>query len=413
LAVKHYSSAPVASLHTASVDRVPSSVRVVSGIGGLLAICSPENTSVSNWGFELAACALRMTFEPERATRENEMNSLLNTFILTAETLSLVACRDTSIREGVQMDVVAVINYKGGVGKTTTTANLAAELAVRGRKVLVLDLDAQASLTFSFISPDVWEKDLAKDKTVKAWFDSSSSGNPVSLKSLIFEPPRVKAKIKELNGTGLLHLVPSHLGLINVDLELATQLGGATMSQSKANFLKVHRRLADALENLDTDEYDLVLIDCPPNFNIATKTAIVASTRILIPAKPDYLSTLGISYLIRNLKTLVSDYNEYATVDPNDDEVTIDPEILGVVFTMIQIHSGRPISSQRPFIARTEELGVPVLESRIRENKTIFADAAELGVPVVLNHYTGPTHPDVVTEIEDFVTEFEGLIGLE
>ncbi|QDT02202.1 MinD/ParA/CobQ/CobA-like protein [Rubripirellula lacrimiformis] len=312
------------------------------------------------------------------------------------------------------MDVVSVINYKGGVGKTTTTANLAAELAVRGHDVLVLDLDAQASLTFSFVSPDIWQEKLSKDKTIKAWFDSASSSSPIPLKSLIFEPPKVKARLEKVNkDAGKLHLVPSHLGLINVDLELATELGGATMSQAKAKFLKLHRRLSDELANLDPDEYDIVLIDCPPNFNITTKTAIVASNRILIPAKPDYLSTLGISYLIRNLNALVRDYNEYATHDPDDGEEIIEPEILGVVFTMIQITSGRPISAQRPFIARTESLGIKVFRSLIRENKTIFADAAEQGVPVVLNQYSGTTHPDVVAEIENFVTEFEGLVGLE
>ena len=73
------------------------------------------------------------------------------------------------------MNVVAVINYKGGVGKTTTTANLAADLAWRGRKVLLLDLDAQASLTFSFVPPDYWYDHLANDKTIKAWFDSFNS----------------------------------------------------------------------------------------------------------------------------------------------------------------------------------------------------------------------------------------------
>jgi chromosome partitioning protein len=57
--------------------------------------------------------------------------------------------------------IVSVINYKGGVGKTALTANLAAELAWRGKRVLMLDLDPQTSLTFSFILPDVWEKNFS------------------------------------------------------------------------------------------------------------------------------------------------------------------------------------------------------------------------------------------------------------
>ncbi len=61
------------------------------------------------------------------------------------------------------MPVIAVINYKGGVGKTTIAANLAAELAWRGKRILLLDLDAQASLTFSFIRPDQWEEEIEQN----------------------------------------------------------------------------------------------------------------------------------------------------------------------------------------------------------------------------------------------------------
>lgn len=84
-------------------------------------------------------------------------------------------CNEQKI-ERTHMHIVSVINYKGGVGKTSLTANLAAELAFRGKKILLVDLDAQASLTFSLISPDEWNKDYAPAKTIKSWFDSFEQG---------------------------------------------------------------------------------------------------------------------------------------------------------------------------------------------------------------------------------------------
>ena len=200
------------------------------------------------------------------------------------------------------MYTVSVINYKGGVGKTTLAANLGAELAFRGCKILLLDLDPQASLTFSFIRPDYWQAHLAKDATIKRWYDSFSEQKPLDLASIIISPKKV---IPALGNTqGALDLIPSDLGLINVDLELATELSGASLTQSKLKYLRVHRRLADELAKPEFSNYDFVLIDCPPNFNIVTKTAIVASDYLLIPAKADYLSTLGIDYLQRSLGEL-------------------------------------------------------------------------------------------------------------
>lgn len=308
------------------------------------------------------------------------------------------------------MQTVAVINYKGGVGKTTVTANLAAELAWRGHKILLIDLDPQASLTFSFVKPDYWKTKLAKDRTIKAWFESFSSRSPISLSSLIIEPKSAKDK---LSGRGKIDLIPSHLGLINVDLELATELSGATLKQSKRNFLEVHNRLANGLSDIKQEEYDLVLMDCPPNFNITTKTAIVACEHILIPAKPDYLSTLGIDYLIRNLTELIHNFNEYAGLDTDNPEPSINPKILGIIFTMIQIYRDQPISSQRPFIAQARKLNsAPVFDSYIRENKSIFGDAPQYGIPVVLNEYSTGTHNDVVDEIEEFVSEFKSKLAL-
>lgn len=194
--------------------------------------------------------------------------------------------------------------------------------------------------------------------------------------------------------------------MINVDLELATSLGGASLSQAKGNFLKVHRRLRDGLSSIE-NTFDIILIDCPPNFNIVTKNAIVASEFILVPAKPDYLSTMGIDYLERHLSQLVHEFNEYSQLDNRTSAGTIDPQIMGIVFTMVQIYGREPISAQRPFISQIKELGLPVFDSWIRENKTFFGDAPEYGIPVVLKTSGNTTQQNIQDEIEAFVSEFE------
>lgn len=311
------------------------------------------------------------------------------------------------------MKIVSVINYKGGVGKTSLTANLAAQLAWLGRKVLMIDLDPQTSLTFSFITPDEWESSFSADRTIKSWFESHESGSALSLDSLIHTPTRVTAALR---GRGQLDLISSHLGLINVDLELATMLGGANLGQARRNFITVHRRLAEGLIGdaaLQARGYDLVLIDCPPNFNIVTKTAIIASDYILVPARPDYLSTLGIDYLIRSVNGLIGDYNDFAKVAAGRAIAQIDPLILGVVFTMIQEYGGVPISSQRPFMDQVRRLGgVAVFDAHIKRNDTLFAAAPQYGIPVVLNGYNNGSHQSVVDGLESVTTEFVRALGI-
>ena len=309
------------------------------------------------------------------------------------------------------MQVVSVINYKGGVGKTTLTANLAAELAWRDYRVLLVDFDAQASLTFSFIQPDVWKRDFSENRTIKSWFDSFDIGTSLSLSDLIFRPPRVSQYLRNRNG--YIDLIPSHLGLINVDLELATKLSGANLRQSKQNFIAVHSMFSRGLKDIKEEDYDVMLIDCPPNFNIVTKTAIIASSNILVPARPDYLSTLGIDYLIRSTDTLIKEYNEYATLDTGVDTESIDPRILYVVFNMIQEYRGQPIAAQRPFIAQARKLsGVKVMDPYIKRNDTLFGGAPQFGVPTVLNVSKTDTQSSVIGGLEAVTDWFVSGINL-
>jgi chromosome partitioning protein len=196
---------------------------------------------------------------------------------------SCLAMKATSQEEHVK--IVSVINFKGGVGKRTLTANLGAELASRGYKVLLIDLDPQASLTFSFLTPDYWKTKLAPGGTTKAWFDADRKGQSIRLSDLIATPDVIKGVID--GSGGQLHLLPSHLDLINIDLELGGSLGGGTFGQVQQNYMKVHRKLALALKDRSFRAYDLILIDCAPNFNVLNKSAIIAGDWVLIPARPE------------------------------------------------------------------------------------------------------------------------------
>ena len=324
------------------------------------------------------------------------------------------------------MTVVSVLNYKGGVGKTTVAANLAGEIAYRGRTVLLIDMDPQASLTLSFYPADEFAKEFSDGGTLLHWFEAIlHHQDPRPLREFVVTPPRVNERVQR--GGGRLDLVPSHLGLIDIDLDLAAYVGGSRFDVSTPGYLWVHRLLADALDDPAFAEYDVVIIDCAPNFNMITRTAVVASEKILIPAKADYLSTLGIDYLRRKVAELVRDYNEVAGGSPEPEAadgngagpnppgsgqrgITIAPELLGVVFTMIQHAADGPIIAARNYVTHTEQYGVPVFRQMIRESKTLFATAGERGIPAVL---LPNANPNVQYELVELATEFLTRIAVE
>lgn len=308
------------------------------------------------------------------------------------------------------MRVVAVMNYKGGVGKTTLTANLGAVAASRGLHVLLLDLDPQTNLTFSFFSIDHWHDRFKDNWTIRQWYDGEMPGRNVALADLVVTPERVNRALK--NTAGQLDLISSHLGLIDMDLELAARLGGTTtLDGSKRKFLDLHSCLRRALEDSRFNKYDLVLIDCAPNFGLVTKTAIVASEQILVPAKADYLSTLGLDYLVGNCAGLVQQFNDYVDHKRGTgDHSTIDPGFLGVVFTMVQIYSQQVTLAQHTYIEEVRlNSRVPVLKSKIRNSPRHFGDAGESGVPAML-HATGKD--EVVREFDQLADEILEALAL-
>lgn len=307
------------------------------------------------------------------------------------------------------MQVIAVMNYKGGVGKTTLTANLGAEVANRGYKVLLIDLDPQANLTFSFYSVDQWREELRKDTTIMRWYEGDMPGREIDLHHLVVSPPSVNQQFAVSDGR--LDLISSHLKLIDIDLRLAARLGGGTtLGESKRKFLDLHGCLARALRHEAFQEYDLVLIDCAPNFGLVTKTAIVASDHVLVPAKADYLSTLGIQYLAGNCDELVAEYNDYVNHGgTSGNDRTIETRFLGVVFTMVKIYANKPIGTQQYYIEEIRlNSQIPVLNGMMRDSPRHFGDAGENGVPAVLR---APVTDEVVVEFRKLATEILSSVG--
>jgi chromosome partitioning protein len=167
---------------------------------------------------------------------------------------------------------IAVVNQKGGVGKTTTVFNLAAALEMEGRRVLVIDLDAQASLTVSFgLEPDGYEK-TAHDLLV----DDETS---------------IEATIAKTAWEGI-DVVPADIRLASTDVILR-------------EMIMRERILATKLEPV-MGSYDFVLFDCPPNLSTITINALVASTTAIVPMETQFYSIKAVDDLSRTFRLLTT-----------------------------------------------------------------------------------------------------------
>jgi chromosome partitioning protein len=175
--------------------------------------------------------------------------------------------------------VIAVFNHKGGVGKTTTVANLGAALARSGRRVLLVDVDPQACLTVHFgVDPD------APDAQASI-YDVLCRDRPFadSVRTVEEEPRNGNGDAPR----GQLLLVPSSLDLAVAELELATAMGR-------------ERLVRDALDTYlgAHDDIDYVFFDCPPSLGLLTVNAIAASDEVFVPLQTEFLALRGVGKLV-------------------------------------------------------------------------------------------------------------------
>ncbi|MBI5090887.1 MAG: AAA family ATPase [Candidatus Hydrogenedentes bacterium] len=190
--------------------------------------------------------------------------------------------------------VICTINLKGGVGKTTTTVAVGEIMAQAFRKrVLIIDLDPQTNATTMLIGEEKWEELNKNGNTLAQLFQDALNEDPASYR-FNFEKT-LQCGVSNVRDVQNLDLIPSSLDLIDVQDRLAAMPSGRFYTNSPTEVLR--RAVKPVLDN-----YDYVLIDCPPNLGLITLNGLRIANGYIIPTIPDVLSTYGIPQIVTRIK---------------------------------------------------------------------------------------------------------------
>ncbi len=246
--------------------------------------------------------------------------------------------------------VVTVINQKGGVGKTTTVINVAAQMGLRGHRVLVVDADSQGNCATG----------LGVDK----------SKVQTTTRDMILKP---ETAVSSRHATAVenVHMIVGDRSLVGLEQEMLRQLGR-------------ERRMTEALEPL-LPHYDLIIIDTPPSLGLVTINALVASDGIVVPVQTEYFALEGLALLSGTIREVRAFLNPTLGVD-------------GVMMTM---HAPTMLNQQVATELR-ESFPELIIEPAIRRNIRL-AEAPSHGIPIHLHKPTsagGQDYQDVSSVLE-------------
>jgi chromosome partitioning protein len=192
--------------------------------------------------------------------------------------------------------VISIINYKGGVGKTTLTLNLAyAFSSVLNKRVLMIDLDPQCSLSISALKEEEWIEYLENKGSIINIIQQFYSGKWNINDDLI-------CSLKQSKNT---YLIPGHLNLPEYEMKLVSNkpLYLSTEEFEIQRFLILKNFINKLNEN-----FDIILLDCPPNIYMLSRNAILASHCYIIPTIPDFISSFGIPFIYHHIEDFVHNW---------------------------------------------------------------------------------------------------------
>lgn len=282
---------------------------------------------------------------------------------------------------------VTVVNLKGGVGKTTLCVNLAYGLAFfLEKKVLIIDLDPQANATQYLLSQQAYKKlylsDQASKKTIMEVYDEFNIADRADERLRLAEPEKFLQRIYK-GESGYLDLLASKL-----ELGLRAFEVGALPKYDQVRWF---------IENV-ASFYEMVLIDCPPTVSSMLIAGLEAAQSILVPIKPDFLSTIGLPLLHR---TITRTYPKYIKRAKWLGEL----RMLGLVYTMVDHRLRMTQHSMKEVEEEAKKFRYPVFNNMISYS-TKFTWSSQMTLPI----FRSEPSSRYAREIENLVVEFSARV---